>query len=139
MPEGVDIARAGKRWDGRTYYGRSQLKPAPFKNSLVGTYVFLGGLSGAAQLIATVIDLVHGRSAEPVVRRGRFMSLLAPTLGTICLIADLQTPKRFYNMLRVFKTTSPMSLGSWILIGFSAASTVTASLQFAADRVRWLG
>ena len=27
-------------WQGPTYYGRSQLKPAPFENWVVGGYVF---------------------------------------------------------------------------------------------------
>lgn len=139
MPEGIDLGAERNRWDGRTYYGKPQLKPAPFNNGLVGTYVFLAGLSGAAQLLATILDLVHGRAAQGPVRRGRLLSMLAPTIGTACLIADLHTPKRFYNMLRVFKTTSPMSLGSWLLVTFAAASGVTASLQVVVDRVWWLG
>jgi protein NrfD len=139
MPEGIDPGRHLPRWDGRTYYGKPQLKPAPFDIPLVGSYVFLAGLSGGAQLLATIIDLAHGRSAQSAVRRGRFLAMLAPTLGTICLVLDLRTPRRFYNMLRVFKTTSPMSIGSWLLVGFSAASGVTAALQFIADRARWLG
>ena len=49
-------------WDGRTYYGSRQLKPAPFNNGLVGSYVFLAGLSGAAQLLATMLDLGCGRA-----------------------------------------------------------------------------
>jgi hypothetical protein len=38
--------------------------------------------------------------------------------------------------LRLIKPTSPMSLGSWGLVGFGASSTLTALLQFAADRLR---
>jgi polysulfide reductase-like protein len=124
-------------WDGRTYYNESQLRPAPFNNKLVGSYIFLAGLSGAAQLLATAVDCVHGPSAAPTIRRGRFLALLAPTLGTLCLILDLHTPQRFYNMLRLIKPTSPMSLGSWGLIGFSVTSTATALLQFAADRLHF--
>ena len=139
MPEGIDTVPAAKPWDGSTYYGQPQLKPAPFKNPVVGTYVFLAGLSGAAQVLTTLIDRVHGRSAEPAVRRGRYLSLLAPTVGAVCLIADLHTPKRFYNMLRVFKATSPMSIGSWVLVGFGGASIVTAALQYVAPRAVWLG
>jgi protein NrfD len=115
------------QWDGRTYYGRSQLKPAPFNNALVGSYVFLAGLSGAAQVLATVLDCASVPDAEPIVRRGRLLSLLAPTIGTVCLIFDLHTPKRFYNMLRLVKATSPMSLGSWALVAFSGASMMTAA------------
>jgi formate-dependent nitrite reductase membrane component NrfD len=115
------------QWDGRTYYGRSQLKPAPFNNALVGSYVFLAGLSGAAQVLATVLDCASVRNAEPIVRRGRLLSLLGPTVGPVCLIFDLHTPKRFYNMLRLVKATSPMSLGSWALVAFSGASVATAA------------
>lgn len=133
MPEG--------HWDGQTYYGRPQLKQSPFNNTLVGTYVFLAGLSGAAQLLSLLIDLRTGREAASTVRRGRYLAMLAPTIGTLCLIYDLNTPRRFYNMLRLFKTTSPMSFGSWTLVGFSAASSATAALQFVLDKAppgRWM-
>lgn len=127
-------------WDGRTYYGETQLRAAPFNNSLVGSYIFLAGLSGGAQLLATLLDLAGGRAAEPAVRRGRYLAMLAPTLGSLCLILDLHTPKRFYNMLRLIKTTSPMSLGSWALVGFGLTSAVTAASQWAAVRLgcSWL-
>jgi protein NrfD len=124
-------------WDGRTYYGESQLRAAPFNNALVGSYIFLAGLSGAAQLLATLMDLAGGRAAEPAVRRGRYLAMLAPTLGSLCLILDLHTPKRFYNMLRLIKTTSPMSLGSWALVGFGLTSAVTAASQWASG-CSWL-
>jgi hypothetical protein len=51
------------------------------------------------------------------------------------LIADLGRPERFYNMLRVFKPTSPMSMGTWLLsafggsVGAAAASEVTGWLR----------
>src|SRR6478672_6377769 len=116
MPEGIDLAHDRKEWDGRTYYGRPQLKAAPFNSALVGGYVFLAGLSGGAQLLATLLDVTRGAAAASVVRSGRLISLLAPTLGSALLISDLHTPRRFYNMLRVFKRTSPMSIGTWILM-----------------------
>jgi protein NrfD len=127
------------QWDGRTYYGRPQLKSAPFNNALVGSYVFLAGLSGAAQVLATALDCAAIRGTEPTVRRGRLLSLLAPTIGTVCLIFDLHTPKRFYNMLRLVKATSPMSLGSWALVAFSGASAVAAVQVVVPARGRWRG
>jgi formate-dependent nitrite reductase membrane component NrfD len=139
MPEGVDLHDGRGNGNGSTYYGRPQLKPAPFNIGLVGTYVFLSGLSGAALLLSSLLDLTRGRAAESAVRRGRFLALLAPTVGAVCLIADLHTPQRFYNMLRVFKRTSPMSLGSWLLVGFGGVAGMTAAMQFLADRVRGLG
>ena len=37
-------------------------------------------------------------------------------VSPLLLISDLGRPERFLNMLRVFKVTSPMSVGSWILV-----------------------
>jgi formate-dependent nitrite reductase membrane component NrfD len=114
--------------------------PSPF----VGSYVFLAGLSGAAMLLSSLLDLTRGRGAESAVRRSRYLALLAPTISAACLVADLHTPKRFYNMMRVFKRTSPLSLGSWLLVGFGRSAGITAAAQFLADRVcgldwlRWI-
>jgi protein NrfD len=59
-----------------------------------------------------------------------FSRLLGPTIGTLGLICDLHTPKRFYNMLRLFELTSPMSIGSWILAAFGNFSALTAAAEF---------
>ncbi len=126
-------------WDGPTYYGRSQLKEAPFENWVVGGYIFLAGLSGASSLISAAADVTRGRRAGNVVRRGRYLSLLAPTIGSVLLIWDLHTPKRFYNMLRIAKATSPMSIGTWILMVFSGFAMLSGAAQFVADRSRRFG
>ena len=107
-----------KDWEGPTYYGRSQLKAAPFNNWVVGGYIFLAGLSGGAAIVSTAAEAVRGDRAYEVGRRGRYTATLAPTIGALLLIWDLHTPQRFYNMWRIFKTTSPMSLGTWILTAF---------------------
>jgi formate-dependent nitrite reductase membrane component NrfD len=163
MPEGLDATRRepdekpevpatgtglpqGKRpgtWTGPTYYGRRQLKSAPFNNWVVGGYVALAGMCGSSALISAVADLVRGDARETagVVRRGRYLALLAPTVGSALLIWDLHTPQRFYNMLRVAKRTSPMSIGTWVLMSFSLFSGLAAVAQFVADRVpglHWL-
>jgi DMSO reductase anchor subunit len=46
------------------------------------------------------------------------------------LISDLGVPKRFLNMLRVFKVTSPMSVGSWILSVEGGLVALSASHEF---------
>jgi protein NrfD len=141
MPDDAGFPLPHGGWDGTTYYGREQVKAAPFNNWMVGGYIFLAGLSGGAMLLSTLLDLVRGRDAERAVARGRYLSLLGPTLGTALLVGDLHTPKRFYNMLRLFKTTSPMSIGSWILVSFGVFSTLTAGAHYLAARIpglRWM-
>ncbi len=134
-----DTVRPPGAWEGPTYYGRPQLKEAPFENWVVGGYIFLAGLSGASAALSTLVDLSEGRPAADTVRRGRYLSLLAPTLGAALLVWDLHTPKRFYNMLRIAKGTSPMSIGTWILMTFSAFALGNGALQFASDRTRGPG
>ena len=51
--------------------------------------------------------------------------LISPPL----LISDLGRPERFLNMFRVFKVTSPMSVGSWILLVSGGASSTAAALE----------
>ena len=131
-----DTVQPSGAWEGPTYYGRPQLKEAPFENWVVGGYIFLAGLSGAAAVVSTIADLAEGRPAADTVRRGRYLSLLAPTIGSVLLIWDLHTPKRFYNMLRIAKSTSPMSIGTWILMAFSTFALGNGAMQFVSDRVR---
>jgi formate-dependent nitrite reductase membrane component NrfD len=45
------------------------------------------------------------------------------------LIRDLHTPSRWYNMLRIFRPTSPMSIGSWTLAAFGTFTGLAAVSQ----------
>ena len=121
-------------WRGETYYGRSQVRHAPFNNWVVGGYIFLAGLSGGAQILSTLADLTRGADAAPTVRRGRYLAMLAPTLGSALLVWDLHTPARFYNMFRIFRATSPMSIGTYVLSAFTGFAGLTATAQFVAER-----
>jgi protein NrfD len=130
-----------KTWEGPTYYGRSQLKAAPFNDWVVGGYIFLAGLSGGAAIVSSVAETVRGERASGVGARGRYLGTLAPILGAPLLIWDLHTPQRFYNMWRIFKATSPMSIGTWILTAFIPSAMLGAALQFGRDvwpRWPWL-
>src|ERR1700685_4159002 len=53
--------------------------------------------------------------------------LLLVDLGL--LVLDLGDPLRFHHMLRVFKPSSPMSLGTWCLTIFSLPLTAAAGVS----------
>jgi formate-dependent nitrite reductase membrane component NrfD len=116
-----------------TYYGQPALKPSLW-GWLVSGYIFIAGVGGSAQIIATAADLTGDRALAPVIRDGRYIALGAAVLGGPLLIIDLHTPQRFYNMLRIFRKTSPMSIGTWVLMSFGLLSAALAALQFASDR-----
>jgi protein NrfD len=130
------IARrdSGGSYSGPSYYGQPQLKPSPF-GWKVSLYIYVAGLAGSSQLLAALGDIFGGRRARGMVRRGRYLSILGITLGPLLLILDLATPRRFYNMLRIFRPTSPMSMGTYVLTTFGMFASTTAALQFVADRM----
>lgn len=96
-----------------TYYDLPVVKEAPWK-WYVPAYFYAGGLGGAA---ATLIPMTRGREA----RRLHWIASIAEGTGALCLIADLGKPLRFVNMMRVFRPTSPMNMGTWILSLASAS------------------
>jgi hypothetical protein len=49
------------------------------------------------------------------------------TASPALLISDLGRPLRFFNMLRMFKVTSPMNVGSWLLAAGGGAIALAAA------------
>jgi hypothetical protein len=108
----------------RTYHGRPVLKE-PAWTWEVPWYLFFGGMAGASSMLAAGAVLT-GR--HELARRARVVGALGAGVSTPLLVADLGRPSRFLNMLRVFKPTSVMSMGSWILASYSGAVSVAAGL-----------
>lgn len=112
------------------YYGRPVVKE-PVWTPEVPLYFWLGGLAGMSAVLGFGARLVRRpRLARASVLMAFGAVLACPPL----LIADLGRPKRFYNMLRVFKPTSPMSMGTWVLSSFGAA----IGAAVASDVTGWL-
>lgn len=95
----------------RSYYGQPIVK-RPVWTWEIPWYFFAGGMAGAAAPLAWAAGATGN---ELLARRAWSVALLGVTASPALLISDLGRPERFLNMLRVFKVTSPMSVGSWIL------------------------
>jgi formate-dependent nitrite reductase membrane component NrfD len=113
---------------GATYYDRPTLKQ-PTWIWTVPAYFFTGGVAGAASVLGAAAQLIDREDLSGLVRRCRWVSVAGCGLGTALLVADLGRPERFLNMLRVFRPTSPMNVGSWVLTGASGLSTCAALLS----------
>jgi protein NrfD len=113
------------RYTGPTYHELPQVKSSSY-GALVWSYTWLGGLAGSAQVIATLADLLGRPSLRGLVHQGRALAAYLPLLGAGLLIADLHTPQRFYNMFRIYRGTSPMSIGTYVLAAFAGSSIATA-------------
>ncbi|GAY08696.1 NrfD/PsrC family molybdoenzyme membrane anchor subunit [Pseudonocardia sp. N23] len=109
-----------------SYYGRPIVKPSPWGPD-IPAYLFLGGLAGASSLLAAGADL----SGNGALRRPARVTALAAILGSFAaLVHDLGRPARFHHMLRVAKVTSPMSVGSWILVAYAPMAGLAAAAEF---------
>jgi hypothetical protein len=111
------------RAEWRSYYGRPILKEPVWKPE-IPFYFFTGGLGGASAALAL---LAEQRGNDVLARRAWLCALAGVGASPALLISDLGRPSRFLNMLRVFKVTSPMSVGSWLLSASGVATTVAAA------------
>ncbi|WP_233488905.1 NrfD/PsrC family molybdoenzyme membrane anchor subunit [Blastococcus sp. TF02-9] len=109
-----------------SYYGRPVVKAPVWKQPDVPLYLFLGGAAGASSLIGTLADVTRRPGLSTV---GHRVAAAGALTSVGFLIHDLGRPARFLHMLRVFKPTSPLSVGSWILAPFSALATATAGAE----------
>jgi hypothetical protein len=94
-----------------SYYGRPIIK-APIWEPAIPWYFFLGGLAGASAALGLGARVAGN---ERLARNATFAGAAAVGVSPVLLTADLGRPERFYNMFRLVKVTSPMSVGTWIL------------------------
>jgi formate-dependent nitrite reductase membrane component NrfD len=109
----------------RSYYGRPILKE-PVWQPEIPFYFFTGGIAGGSSVLHGLAR-VAGR--ERLAKTALYVGAAADLVSPVLLISDLGRPERFLNMLRVFKVTSPMSVGSWVLFVSGGASTTAALLE----------
>ena len=123
---------AAKAWDQvpstlDTYYDRPVIKPPVWK-WYIPAYFVAGGAAGAAATLGAIAQLFGGEAMRPLVKRCRLIAAAGTSVGTAFLVMDLGVKKKFLNMLRVFRPTSPMSVGSFILA--PTATAAAASVVF---------
>ncbi len=96
----------------------------------IPAYFYVGGLAGVGAALGAAAQVVAPQSMRSLVIRSRWIATGGGAISAALLIHDLGRPARFLNMLRVFRITSPMSMGSWILSIFSSAAGAAALLPF---------
>lgn len=124
------------------YYGRPLLKQ-PVWLPVVPLYFYVGGAAGAAMVVAWAAQMAGGAKLRRFEERCRWIGAIGGGIGSALLIVDLGRPERFLAMLRVFRPTSPMSVGSWVLATATPLSAGSALLSPARGWPRrvgnWLG
>ncbi|HEY1513046.1 MAG TPA: NrfD/PsrC family molybdoenzyme membrane anchor subunit [Gaiellaceae bacterium] len=108
-----------------SYYGRKIVKEPVWKPE-IPLYFWTGGIAGASAVLHGVARLAGN---EQLAKRALFIGAVADAVSPVLLVKDLGRPERFLNMFRMFKVTSPMSVGSWILLVSGGASNTAAALE----------
>ncbi|HEX6459489.1 MAG TPA: NrfD/PsrC family molybdoenzyme membrane anchor subunit [Thermoleophilaceae bacterium] len=110
----------------QSYYGQPVLKE-PVWTPEIPFYFYTGGLAGTSATLALLAEL---RGNKALARRAWLVALAGVSASPALLISDLGKPSRFLNMLRMFKVTSPMSVGSWILSGSGTFTALAVASEF---------
>jgi len=109
----------------RSYYGRPVIKE-PVWTWEIPCYFFTGGLAGASSVLSSAAKLTGN---EKLAKTALYIGAVADAVSPVFLISDLGRPERFHHMLRVVKVTSPMNIGSWVLLVSGGASNTAALLE----------
>ena len=119
-------------------YARGPILKPPVWTWEVPLYFWLGGIASGAAFVAQACDLAGDGESAAVARK---VALGAVAPAPLFLIADLGRPARFLNLMRILKPRSPMNLGAWCLVAFSAvgSAAVAADLLGRARSARALG
>lgn len=117
-----------------SYYGRPIVKPSPWELD-IPVYLYSGGLAAASSLLAAGADLTGRPGLRRVSRISAFAGI-SVSLGA--LVHDLGRPERFLNMLRVVKPTSPMSVGTWLLMTYGPFAGLAAAAEVSELLPRWV-
>jgi len=118
------------------YAGRVVTK-APNWHDLVVLDVLFNNLTTGLFLVAAVGELAAPAIFTSVASWAYPIALALLLADLACLVLDLGDPIRFHHMLRVFKPSSPMSLGTWCLTIYSLFLTVIVAVV-AGVAVGWL-
>lgn len=98
-------------------------------------YFFLGGMAAGAYFMAALADLFGRERGRSVARIGYSLALPLVVICPVLLTLDLGMPLRTFYMFGLLKLGSPMSVGSWALLGFGLFALASLILVLAEGRV----
>ncbi len=98
------------------------LKQPVWKNE-IAAYFFLGGISAGSALLGSIAQLAGGPKYRKLAHMAHYVSFVTFLPCPALLIDDLGVPTKFHHMLRIFKPSSPMNLGSWAFAVHGAGAT----------------
>ena len=84
--------------------------------ALIWIYLWLAGMAGGAFLAAKAAGRFSGSKDDSLLRLATWLGVPLAGIGVLLLIFELGSPIWFWHLFTRFDVTSPMSMGTWILI-----------------------
>ncbi len=112
-------------------YTAQDVTKVPGWHGLVAWDLLFNNLTTGLYLFAAVGELASPMLLGPVAKAAYPVALLLLLTDLMMLVLDLGDPLRFHHMLRVFKPSSPMSLGTWSLAVYSLPLTLIVAIEAA--------
>jgi hypothetical protein len=110
-------------------YEKKPVTKVPGWHGIIAWDALLNGMATGLFLAAAVSELAAPAVFTRVAKVAYPIALVLLLVDLGLLVLDLGDPLRFHHMLRVFKPSSPMSLGTWCLTIFSLPLTAAAALS----------
>ncbi len=94
----------------------------------IATYLFLGGVAAASYYVGVIADIVSNGRFKNLARLGSYIVFVPIAVGLLMLLLDLGRPLDFWRLMFqqgplnegfIFRPSSVMSFGVWLLLGFS--------------------
>ena len=118
---------------GQIGYENTTVTKVPGWHGIIAWDALLNGMATGLFLAAAVSELAAPAVFTRVAKVAYPVALVLLLVDLGLLVLDLGDPLRFHHMLRVFKPSSPMSLGTWCLTIFSLPLTAAAGLSLLAE------
>jgi hypothetical protein len=112
-------------------YSTKEVTKVPGWHGLVAWDLLFNNLTTGLFLFAAVGELALPGLLAPVAKAAYPVALVFLLTDLMLLVLDLGDPLRFHHMLRVFKLSSPMSLGTWSLTVYSLPLTLIVAIEAA--------
>jgi hypothetical protein len=116
-----------------TGYENMPVTKVPGWHGIIAWDALLNGMATGLFLAAAISELAAPSVFLRVAKVAYPVALVLLLVDLGLLVLDLGDPLRFHHMLRVFKPSSPMSLGTWCLTIFSLPLTAAAGLSLLAE------
>src|SRR6202451_2036738 len=110
-------------------YANAPVTKAPGCHGTIAWDALFNGMATGLFMAAAVSELAAPAIFTPVAKVAYPVALVLLLVDLGLLVLDLGDPLRFHHMLRTFKPSSPMSLGTWCLTIFSLPLTAAAGVS----------